>query len=81
MEPKPDSFWWTSTYKAEDGVTLGGRREENWMPFGEAFDLLGCRFRMNWKGIQGTERRLKQRLGRWRDAHIRRKVCRGGPSV
>ena len=48
MEPKPESFWWTSTYKAEDGLTLAlevGSRRKSWeTPFVEVFDLLGCRF-------------------------------------
>ena len=54
MEPKPESLWWRSTYKAEDGMTLKvGSRGENWeMPFVEVFDLLEYRFRRNGKGIQ-----------------------------
>ena len=47
MEPKPESMWWTSTYTAEDGLTLkagsGGKGRE--IPFGEVLDVLGYRFR------------------------------------
>ena len=34
MEPKPESSWWTSTYKGENGLTMdvGGRGKK----FGDA---------------------------------------------
>ena len=67
---------WTSTYKAEDGVTLEvGSRGKSWeMPCVEGFDLLLYRFRRNGKGIHGTERTLKKGMGGgwWRDARIYR---------
>ena len=67
MEPKPEAQWWTSTYMAEDGVTLKvGSMGESWeMPFVAEFDLLEYRFRRNGKGIQGTERMLKTGMGSW----------------
>ena len=42
-EPESESMWWTSTYEAEDGLTLavGGRGKSREMPVVEVFDLLG----------------------------------------
>ena len=59
MEPKPESFWWTSTCKAEDEVTLKvWSMDKSWeTPFVDVFDLLGYRFRMNGKVFMGPKGR------------------------
>ena len=47
MECHPKSLWWTSPYKAEDGVTVEvdeGQGKSWEMPFVEVLDLLECRF-------------------------------------
>ena len=73
MEPRPESLWWTSTYKAEDKVTLkvknGGLTWD--LPFKEVFGVLGCRFHRDGKGAQGSERTLCKGVGSWwRNGHI-----------
>ena len=42
MEPKPESLWWTSTYKdVEEQTSQVDGRGKNWeMPFIEEFNLL-----------------------------------------
>ena len=47
---------------------------ENWdMPFVDAFDLLGYRFRKAGKGVQGTDKTLREGMGSWwRDVQIYR---------
>ena len=62
MEPKPESLWWTSTYKDEGAATL--KRGKIWdLPSSELFDVLGCRFHRDAKGFQCTERTLCKGYG------------------
>ena len=58
VEPKPESLWWTSTYKHEDMRTsrVGGRDKVWDLTFCEVFDVLGYRFHRDGKGFQGAER-------------------------
>ena len=67
MEPKPESLWWTSTYKGEDMRTLRvGGRDKVWdLPFCEVSDVFGYRFHRDGKGFQGAERRMCKALRSW----------------
>ena len=75
MEPKPESLWWTSTYKHEDMRTLHvGGRDKMWdLPSCEVFDVLGYLFHRDGKGFQGAERSMCKALRSWwRDKYIYR---------
>ena len=53
LESKPESLWWTSTHHAEEKETL---KVENrglaWdLPFKDVFEVLGCRFHRDGKGV------------------------------
>ena len=61
MEPKPDSLWWTSTYKDELRV---GSRGRTWaLPLSAVFHVLGCRFHRDGKGISRRRTDVVQRYG------------------
>ena len=86
MEPKLESSLWTSTCKAEDERTLKVCCEgKSWdLQFVEVFDLLGYRLRRSGKGIQETEKTLRNRVGSWwRHGHtvLRRKCDSGQPHL
>ena len=67
IEPKPESVWWTSTFKDEDMRTLRvGGRDKIWdLAFCEVFDVLGYRFHRDGKGFQGVERSMFKVLRSW----------------
>ena len=67
MEPKPESLWWTSTYRGEEKTTLRvGSRTKTWeFPFREVFEVLGYRFHQDGKGFQGAERTMCKGMGSW----------------
>ena len=65
MKPKPQSLWWTSTYKGEEKNTLQvGSRDRAWeLPFREVLEVLGYRYHRDWKGFQGAERTMCKGTG------------------
>ena len=67
MEPKPESLWWTSTYKDRDVATLKvGSRERNWdLLFMKVFDVLGYLFQGDGKGTQRDGENAKERTESW----------------
>ena len=68
MGPKPESLWWTSTYKEDDVSTLKvGTREKilglalhgkYLMSWAVVFDEMG-------KGVQGRVKTLRRAQGSW----------------
>ena len=69
MEPKPESLWWTSTYKHEDMRTSrvwggAGRRLGN-SPSSKSLMYLDTVFRRDGKGFQGAERSMCKVLISW----------------
>ena len=65
-KPRPESLWWTSTYKDEDMAALkvgsGGKTCD--LPFKEVFGVLGCRFfHRDGKGYQGAELTVCKGMG------------------
>ena len=67
MEPKPESFWWTSTQKHEDMRTFSvGSKDKVWdLPLCEVFDAPSYRFHRGEKGLQGAERSMCKPLRSW----------------
>ena len=60
MEPKLESLEEDATSLKVEG------REKTWdPPFMEVFDVLGYPFRRDGKGMQGTEKTLREGLGSW----------------
>ena len=75
MEPKPESLWWTCTYRDEDTTTLKvGSTGKTWdLPSREVFEVLGYRYHRDGKGFQGAERTMCKGVGcLWRDKFIYR---------
>ena len=64
MKPKPESLWWTSTYKHEDmrSLRVGSRDKVLDLPFWEVFGVLGYRFHRDGKGFQSAERSMCKAL-------------------
>ena len=58
MEPKPESLWWTSSYKEEDKLTLkvGGGGKDWDLPYREVFDVLGYGVNVMGKAHKGSKR-------------------------
>ena len=72
MEPKPESLWWTCTYKEEEEITLQvGSRGKMWeLPFVEEFDVLGYRYHRSGKGTHGVQKTLCKGMGSWWRDHF-----------
>ena len=45
MEPTPESLWWTSTYKAEEEMTLKVARKEKWR------EMCLCKYLIYWSSV------------------------------
>ena len=67
MESKPESSWWTCTFKDEVMATLRvGSRGKTWdLPFREVFDVLGYRLHRDGWGVHGAERAMCKGTGSW----------------
>ena len=73
MEPKLASLRWTSTFKEHERTLKGGELGKIGMCRSWTRLTLVCRFRSTGKGVQGTDKTLREGLGSWwRDAHINR---------
>ena len=79
MDSKPESLWWTSTYKDEDVATLEVEsRKKLWdLPFMEVFDVLDTRCQRDGKGMQRTEEKPRKGwdAGGVTGTLIARKLC------
>ena len=74
MEPKPESLWWTTTFKHEDMTTLRVRSRQSLgiFPFREIVEVLRYCYHRDGKEFQGVERTMCKGMGSWRDKYIYR---------